>query len=72
MGTLKLGKMTMRSLFKNRQLSCIQLFRESGRKEHGPYCYWVDKCIFCGICQKKCPTNALTVDRAGEHGQSKE
>ena len=34
MGTLKLGKMTMRSLFKNRQLSCIQLFRESGRKEH--------------------------------------
>lgn len=25
----------------------------------------VDTCIFCGICQKKCPTNAITVDRKG-------
>lgn len=23
----------------------------------------IDDCIFCGICSKKCPTNALTVDR---------
>lgn len=25
----------------------------------------VDTCIFCGICQKKCPTNAIVVDRKG-------
>jgi formate hydrogenlyase subunit 6/NADH:ubiquinone oxidoreductase subunit I len=23
----------------------------------------IDNCIFCGICSKKCPSNALTVDR---------
>jgi len=23
----------------------------------------ITKCIFCGLCQKKCPTNALTVIR---------
>lgn len=23
----------------------------------------IDKCIFCGICSKKCPSNALSVDR---------
>lgn len=22
-----------------------------------------DKCIFCGICQRKCPSNAITVTR---------
>ncbi len=24
----------------------------------------IDKCIFCGICQRKCPANAITVNRA--------
>ena len=23
----------------------------------------IEDCIFCGICQKKCPTDAITVDR---------
>jgi len=23
----------------------------------------IDKCIFCGACQKRCPANALTVSR---------
>ena len=23
----------------------------------------IDKCIFCGICQKRCPSNALAVAR---------
>ena len=23
----------------------------------------IEKCIFCGICQKKCPTGAITVDK---------
>lgn len=26
----------------------------------------VDKCIFCGICVKKCPTNAINVERSGK------
>jgi Na+-translocating ferredoxin:NAD+ oxidoreductase RNF subunit RnfB len=24
----------------------------------------IEKCIFCGICQKKCPTQAIVVNRA--------
>lgn len=24
----------------------------------------IDKCIFCGMCSRKCPANAITVDRA--------
>lgn len=24
----------------------------------------IDKCIFCGMCTRKCPANALKVDRA--------
>jgi len=23
----------------------------------------IDKCIFCGICERKCPTHAITVSR---------
>lgn len=25
----------------------------------------IGSCIFCGICEKKCPTHAITVDKAG-------
>lgn len=24
----------------------------------------ISTCIFCGLCQKKCPTSAITVDRS--------
>ncbi|MEZ0536913.1 4Fe-4S dicluster domain-containing protein [Caldicellulosiruptoraceae bacterium PP1] len=24
----------------------------------------IDKCIFCGICQRKCPSNAIVVNKA--------
>lgn len=24
----------------------------------------IDKCIFCGMCSRKCPSNALTVNKA--------
>ncbi len=26
----------------------------------------IDKCIFCGICQRKCPTAAINVDKAAK------
>jgi formate hydrogenlyase subunit 6/NADH:ubiquinone oxidoreductase subunit I len=24
----------------------------------------IEKCVFCGVCQKRCPANALAVSRA--------
>ena len=29
----------------------------------------IDKCIFCGICQKKCPTQAIIVTKAAKDWQ---
>lgn len=26
----------------------------------------IDTCIFCGMCMRKCPTGAISVDRAGK------
>ncbi|MDD4565444.1 MAG: 4Fe-4S dicluster domain-containing protein [Eubacteriales bacterium] len=65
MGTLKLGKMTMRSLFKKPATLMYPVIpREWQERTRGHIDIDVDVCIFCGICQKKCPTNALTVDKA--------
>lgn len=65
MGTLKLGKMTMRSLFKKPATLMYPVIpREWQERTRGHIDNEIDKCIFCGICQKKCPTNALTVTRA--------
>jgi len=37
--------------------------REYVKGTRGSIAIVVDQCIFCGICQKKCPTNALIVNR---------
>ena len=37
--------------------------RETYRDVRGQIGIDIDKCIFCGICGKKCPSNALTVDK---------
>ena len=37
--------------------------RPSFPGERGKLVMEEDKCIFCGICAKKCPSNALTVTR---------
>lgn len=37
--------------------------RETFKDVRGQIGIDIDKCIFCGICSKKCPANALKVDR---------
>jgi ech hydrogenase subunit F len=32
-------------------------------KTRGSISFEIDKCIFCGICAKKCPTDALSVSK---------
>ncbi|MEM0342716.1 MAG: CBS domain-containing protein [Thermoplasmata archaeon] len=34
--------------------------------ERGRVVYDMSKCIFCGLCEKRCPTNAITMDKANK------
>lgn len=67
MGSFKLGKMTLRSVFKKPETVMYPLqerFAPEGRKGH------VDNdmsaCILCGICEKRCPADAIKVDKKGK------
>ncbi|MEG0476807.1 MAG: 4Fe-4S dicluster domain-containing protein [Raoultibacter sp.] len=67
MGSFKLGKMTLGSLFKKPetiQYPTQHRFAPEGLKGH----IEVDMvhCILCGICEKRCPTGAITVDKPAE------
>ena len=65
MGVFNLGKMTVKSFF--RQPETIQYpvqSEPSFQTLRGTICNDIDKCIFCGICSKKCPADAIEVDKA--------
>jgi ech hydrogenase subunit F len=55
---------TMRNLFTR---PATRLYPVQKRRFHkacrGHIVFDVEKCIFCGICQKKCPADAITVAR---------
>lgn len=38
--------------------------RQYAERARGHICIDIDACIFCGMCQRKCPTHAITVTRA--------
>lgn len=40
--------------------------REYPERARGHIGIDIDTCVFCGLCSKKCPTGAITVDRAGK------
>ncbi len=55
----------MRSLFKKPATLMYPVIpREWQERTRGHIENQINDCIFCGICQKKCPTNAIVVDRA--------
>ena len=65
MGVLHLGGMTLGSVFKKPETTCYPFEKKpapEGRKGH--VVNDVDTCILCGICAKRCPAGAITVDRA--------
>ncbi len=65
MAAFKLGKMIMRSLFKKPATLMYPVIpRQWQERTRGHIEIQINDCIFCGICQKKCPTNAITVDKA--------
>ena len=64
MATFKIGKMLMRSLFgKPATLMYPVKPAKITDATRGHMTIDIDKCVFCSLCAKKCPTNALTVDR---------
>lgn len=64
MGSFKLGKMTMRSLFGKPEtvLYPVQT-RPQPEGLKGHVANDIDVCILCGICEKRCPTGAIVVDK---------
>lgn len=62
MGNFKLGKMTLRSLFKKPETIMYPAqtrHQPEGLKGH--IVNEIDTCILCGICEKRCPTDAIKV-----------
>jgi ech hydrogenase subunit F len=67
MANLKIGKMVMRSLFKKPATKMYPLKAPVWKERtRGHIVVDMDACILCGICGRKCPTDAITVDRANK------
>ena len=60
----KLGKMTLSSLFNKPETIQYPIQKKTfhdGLKGH--IAIDIDTCIFCGLCQKACPSNSLEVSK---------
>jgi len=61
---LKIAKMTLRSLFRKPATQMYPIKpREWKERTRGHIEIAIKDCILCGICSRKCPTDAITVDR---------
>ncbi|WP_051280610.1 4Fe-4S dicluster domain-containing protein [Anaerovorax odorimutans] len=64
MAAFKIGKVVLRSLFKKPATLMYPVVpRKWEERTRGHIDININDCIFCGICARKCPTNAITVDR---------
>ena len=59
-----IGKLILSSLFKKDVTLAYPVKpMEKAGLVRGHVDITIENCIFCGICQKKCPTDAITVDK---------
>lgn len=64
MAAFKIGKVVMQSLFKKPATLMYPVIpRQYHERTRGQIAIDIDACILCGICDKKCPTDAIKVDR---------
>lgn len=64
MATFRISKYILKRLFKKPATLMYPVVpREWQERTRGQVGINVDDCIACGICQRKCPANAITVDR---------
>ena len=64
MAHLKIGKMVLRSLVKKPATLMYPVIpREWKERTRGRIEIDIETCIFCSICSRKCPTDAITVNR---------
>ncbi len=64
MAAFKMGKVVLRSLFKKPATLMYPVIpREYHENTRGHIAIDVDTCILCGICQRRCPANAIEVNR---------
>ena len=65
MAFYQIGKLILKSLFsKPATYNYPAVPREWQERTRGQIGIETEKCILCGICQKKCPANAIKVNRA--------
>ncbi len=64
MATFKIGGLVLKNLFKKpATLMYPVVQREWQERTRGAVAIVPEDCIGCGMCQRKCPTNAITVDK---------
>jgi len=64
MAGMKIGKMVLRSLFKKPATLMYPVVPKPWKERtRGRIEIDIETCILCGICAKKCPTDAIAVDR---------
>ncbi len=64
MGVMKFSKIAIRNLFSKPATSKYPFEkREYPERYRGKVAINIEDCLMCGLCSKKCPAGALTVDR---------
>jgi len=70
MSILRLAGTTISNLF-SRPATLMYPYKPAKvfEKSRGKITIDISLCIYCGICQKKCPTDAINVDKAAKKWQ---